>query len=320
MASSSTHFLNIESFVQHLDNQQLWNDLKHRDDPDKQISASKRFKSLLLSFSTSISTEKEWYHILTSIDERIKKYLFSDFPHEIIGGILLISELIQLITNVSLSSIDESKKTTTKDTDDILQEFFSRYATYLEEVLKKCHTHDDRYKSNTISVIALCTQTLGNLVPFAGNNIAKRTVETDIKQALKWISSSYNKQVHYQHKIAAVWILCEYAISIPILFNVHINEIIITIVNAIRDKHELVRIGGCKVLKECLKLISKRPHREQTSLSSRITTDAYQGLLNYHSSNIGVKHGSLLTFQCVLNYCINNDERIVKIDFKQLCE
>ena len=28
------------------------------------------------------------------------------------------------------------KKTTAKDTDDILQEFFSRYATYLEEVLK----------------------------------------------------------------------------------------------------------------------------------------------------------------------------------------
>ena len=95
MASTSTPFLNIESFVQYLDNQQhLWNDLKHRDDPDKQISAAKQLKALLLSFSTSISTEKEWETILTAIDERIKKDVLSTLPHEIIGGILLISELI----------------------------------------------------------------------------------------------------------------------------------------------------------------------------------------------------------------------------------
>ena len=172
-------------------------------------------------------------------------------------------------------------------------------------------------------MIALCTQTLGNLVPFAGNAIAKRVVENDIKLAIKWIESSYNKQTCCkQHKIAAVWILCEFSISIPILFNVHINEIIEKIVNAIRDKHEIVRIGGCKVLKECLKLISKRPIREQTSLSSRIVTDGFQGLSNFHSSNIGIKHGSLLTFQCVLNYCIKNNETIpfCTKDFKKLCE
>merc|ERR1712129_83578 len=154
-------------------------------------------------------------------------------------------------------------------------------------------------------------------------NYAKRIVESNIKQSIKWISSSYDKhKCTQQHKVAAVWILCEYAISVPILFNIHINEIITNIVAAIRDKSELVRVGACKVLSECLRLISKRPKREQTSLSSRIVTDGYQGLLNYHSSNIGVKHGSLLTFECVLNYCLTQNESIPSLltkDFDKLC-
>eukprot|EP01084_Bolivina_argentea_P149078 260500_1 len=288
--------MNNEQLISKLESSILWTNLKSKDDPDLQIQTASQFRDILLSGCTTVS---EYNYVLSSIlDEKIKTCVFSTLPHEIIGGILLISELILYI----ICKFEE------------LLEFFSRYGTYLTEILLKCNSH------GSISVVALCCTTLGQLVPLS-HNYSRRIVESHISQCIKWISTSYNKQTCCeQHKIAGVWLLCEYAQTVPILFNVHINEIIVTIVSGIRDKSETVRIGSCRVLNECLQLISKRPHREQTSLSSRIVTDGYQGLLNYHSSNVGVKHGSLLTFQCVLNYCIKNKVIISTIDFDKLCK
>ena len=94
--------LHNESLILKLDNAQLWSSLKNRDNPDLQISAAKDFRNLLLSFSSSLSSEKEWNMVLTSMDEKIKGCVFSTLPHEIIGGILLISELVGLIRTIQI--------------------------------------------------------------------------------------------------------------------------------------------------------------------------------------------------------------------------
>ncbi len=266
--------LSAEAMVSALSSPSLWAQLKNKEDPEVQEFAALSFGDLLWSFWPHLSVgsasrrESEWSALLLSMDEGLKECVFSTFPHEILGGILLIRAVISVVTEwMAIGSTSG------------LSEFVSRYATYLREILLKCHLHDDRYRQRTWSVIAVCTECLGEVVSVSGNG-AKSMVERDIKTALKWIggrSVSMNVQCSEQHKVAAVWLLAEYAVSVPIFFNLEINRIVEGIVTAIRDPSPFVRRGGIRVLRECLLAISKRPHREKIQLSSRIVTDGYQG-------------------------------------------
>ena len=276
------NMLSQEVMIEKLKNPALWTRLKNRDDPEVQQNAAREFKDLLWSFSPHLSVgsasrrQSEWSALLVSMDEGLKECVFSTFPHEILGGILLIRAVISVVTE--WMEIGEG-----------LSEFVSRYATYLREIMLKCHLHDDRYRARTWSVIAVCTECLGEVVSVSGNG-AKSMVERDIKTMLKWIGGSsvsigHKVTVSEQHKVAAVWLLAEYAVSVPIFFNLEIDRIVKGIVTAIRDESPLVRKGGIKVLRECLLAISKRPHREKIQLSSRIVTDGYQGLLQQSKGN-----------------------------------
>eukprot|EP01084_Bolivina_argentea_P149079 260503_1 len=154
--------MNNEQLISKLESSILWTNLKSKDDPDLQIQTASQFRDILLSGCTTVS---EYNYVLSSIlDEKIKTCVFSTLPHEIIGGILLISELILYI----ICKFEE------------LLEFFSRYGTYLTEILLKCNSH------GSISVVALCCTTLGQY--------SRHIVESHVSQCIKWISLSYNKQ------------------------------------------------------------------------------------------------------------------------------
>ena len=266
------------AMIEKLEDAALWTRLKNKDDPELQQVAAREFTDLLWSFwpyvgsSSSSSSSVGWSVLLQSLDEGLKECVFSTFPHEIMGGILLIGGVLEVVTEWMEKRESEQK----------LNEFVSRYATYLREILSKCHLHDDRYRGRTWSVIAVCTECLAEVVAVSGN-ASKSMVERDIKTSLQWIASANNGTrlavgSTEQHKVAAVWLLAEYAVAVPIFFNLEIGKIVEGIVSAIRDPSPRVRRGGIKVLTECLLAISKRPQREQLQLSSRIFTDGCAGL------------------------------------------
>ena len=150
-----------------------WKDLKHRESTRIQAGAAQSLcKQIYLLRNGILSSPSrgsdEWNDFSTKLDSKlVTEFLFSDRLKSVIGGILLMKEIIV---------IDDANK----------ENMIFRYCNYLRRVLEKCDTHNNR------GLISLTVQTFAECVSHAGS-FSRSIVEMEIPRMLDWLHASASR-------------------------------------------------------------------------------------------------------------------------------
>lgn len=251
-------------------------------DPQDRLSASKELKESLISISRDLSVE-QFQRFSNTINNKIFELLHGSTTEEKIGGITAVDTLIAFYIHT-----EELPNQT------------ARLANYLRMVLP----------SNDMGVMKLAASTLGKLAVPGGGTITSEFVEGEVRNSLEWLTSvpenNTSTKLEYR-KHAAVLVLIGLADNSPYLLYQLIDEILESILSALRDSKSIIREDTAILLGKCLIVLRTRnnPHENEKWIE-KLFKECDSG---FNFGSIEYVHSSLLIYHELLS---SDNSRILK--------
>ncbi|ETO04199.1 hypothetical protein RFI_33198, partial [Reticulomyxa filosa] len=159
----STTKSGVEMIKAFFKDEKLWRALKTKDNVEAQIQAAQQIASQAAQLRNNIATSsspEDWKDFLEHLGKMlIEEHVHSHQAHEIIGGILVMKELV----GVDLGSHDQK---------------IYRFTNYLRTILETSETHKSK------QVISLAVQTFGDCIANSSETQARNIIEQEIPRAL----------------------------------------------------------------------------------------------------------------------------------------
>ncbi|KAG0671444.1 phosphatidylinositol kinase- protein kinase tor1 [Maudiozyma exigua] len=255
--------------------------LKSSDSQDR-LSASKELKESLISISRDLSVE-QFQRFSNTINNKIFELLHGSTTEEKIGGITAVDALIAFYIHT-----EELPNQT------------ARLANYLRMVLP----------SNDMGVMKSAASTLGKLAVPGGGTITSEFIEGEVRNSLEWLTSvpenNTSTKLEYR-KHAAILVLTGLADNSPYLLYQLIDEILESILSALRDGKSVIREDTAKLLGKCLIVLRTRnnPHENEKWIE-RLFKECDSG---FNFGSIEYIHSSLLIYHELLS---SDNNRLLK--------
>ncbi|PWN43039.1 putative TOR1-1-phosphatidylinositol 3-kinase [Ceraceosorus guamensis] len=215
------------------------------------------------------------------LNRRIFELTHSPNVHEKLGGIVAIDTL------TDLESEDNSAR-------------LYRFYQYLKPNLP----------CNDTQVMVAASKALGRVSKYGGHSLGDQFIEFEVMRALDFLQAGDRSE---SGRYAAVLIIREMAINVPLLFLAYVPRVLERIWVALRDAKVLVREGAAEAMGACLQIIAQREKQMGGKAYESIYEEAEHGLKMNTVEGI---HGSLLAVQELLQH----SKSFMSTRFGRACE
>merc|ERR550534_1208695 len=141
-----------------------------------------------------------------------------------------------------------------------------------------------------IEVLRAAAEAMAHLA-MLGGPLSADIVSFEVKQGTEWLQQDYPEH----NQLAAVFVIGELAQKSPTLFNVHVEECLKVLPQALKSVKPEIRNGAKGALRGCLRLLSHRDLALKKKLWQQLNQKALNILKpNKHQQSNDGNHGGLL--------------------------